>query len=400
MTIDLRTRIDPTDGPDPQRGSRIDLATIADQLGALGTPPPVVGTLEPLDLLVEGLGAWRVSWDGRRFALAPATRPDAATTWTIAGDDLADLLDDQVTPIGLMTSGRLHVAGRMSQAMDWWLTLRAALDHHGWSDPAAVAADLPDLTRSFTLDDDPREVIDFLDRAGFVHLRGVWSPEEMATISADMDRAAPTYSQGDGRSWWAKTSTGDRLVRMQGFDRHSAATAELLHDDRLRHVGDAVGLGHVHEGLEGNLIEALFKPIGVTEGISDIPWHKDCSLGRHSYECCSLTCGISVTGAGPGTGQLRVIAGSHRVLVWPALMDVDRIGLPDVALATEVGDLTVHLSCTLHMAEPPTLAERRVLYTSFRLPALDDAAARAASRRLLSVARESAPLTTSQPSAV
>ena len=33
MTIDLRTRIDPIDGPDPQRGSRIDLATIADQLG-------------------------------------------------------------------------------------------------------------------------------------------------------------------------------------------------------------------------------------------------------------------------------------------------------------------------------------------------------------------------------
>ena len=39
------------------------------------------------------------------------------------------------------------------------------------------------------------------------------------------------------------------------------------------------------------------KPIGIVEGISDVPWHKDCSLGRHSYRCCSLTVGISVTGA-------------------------------------------------------------------------------------------------------
>ena len=46
----------------------------------------------------------------------------------------------------------------------------------------------------------------------------------------------------------------------------------------------------------GNRIEALVKPIGVVEGISDVPWHKDCSLGMHSYRCCGLTCGISVTG--------------------------------------------------------------------------------------------------------
>ena len=43
----------------------------------------------------------------------------------------------------------------------------------------------------------------------------------------------------------------------------------------------------MHTGLENNRIEALVKPIGVVEGISDVPWHKDCSLGRHCYECCS-----------------------------------------------------------------------------------------------------------------
>ena len=30
--------------------------------------------------------------------------------------------------------------------------------------------------------------------------------------------------------------------------------------------------------------------------------------------------------------------------------------------------MTVHLSCTLHMSQPPVERERRVMYTSFRLP--------------------------------
>ena len=115
--------------------------------------------------------------------------------------------------------------------------------------------------------------------------------------------------------------------------------------------------------------------------------------------CCSLTVGVSVTGAGPTTGQLRVVAGSHRALVWPSLLDPAVTGLPVLPLATETGDVTIHLSCTLHMAEPPTERERRVMYTSFRLPSRDPAATDAARHALMAAARERAPLTTSQPSA-
>jgi ectoine hydroxylase-related dioxygenase (phytanoyl-CoA dioxygenase family) len=156
----------------------------------------------------------------------------------------------------------------------------------------------------------------------------------------------------------------------------------------------------VHRRRAENKIEALFKPIGVARGISDVPWHKDCSLGRHSYECCAITAGVSVTGAGAGTGQLRVVAGSHRALVWPSLLDAEaELDLPVVDLATDTGDVTLHLSCTLHMAEPPVTAERRVLYTTFGLPPADPEANLAANRRLLRASRDRAPLTTSQPAA-
>src|SRR5262249_9584201 len=119
----------------------------------------------------------------------------------------------------------------------------------------------------------------------------------------------------------------------------------------------------------------------------------------HSYDCCSLTIGISVTGAGPTSGQLHVVPGSHRALVWPSLLEPASIGLGDVALPTSTGDVTVHLSCTLHRAEPPTARERKVLYTGLRLVPRDRAAAGAALRRMVEHAREQAPLTTSQASA-
>ena len=87
----------------------------------------------------------------------------------------------------------------------------------------------------------------------------------------------------------------------------------------------------------------------------------------HSYRCCGLTCGISVTGADARSGQLRVVAGSHRALVQPAFVRSSS-DLPIVDLPTETGDVTVHCSCTLHMSQPPVERERRVMYTGFGLP--------------------------------
>jgi hypothetical protein len=182
---------------------------------------------------------------------------------------------------------------------------------------------------------------------------------------------------------------------MQAFDQCSPAAARLLSDERLLRLGTIPGDGHVHTGLEGNRIEALVKPIGIVAGISDVPWHKDCSLGRHSFECCSLTVGISVTGADARSGQLRVVAGSHRALVWPARLRPGHHDLPEIDLPTRTGDVTVHLSCTLHMSQPPEERERRVMYTSFRLPATRSAAFEAGRARVRAI-REKAPGTVSQ----
>ena len=218
-------------------------------------------------------------------------------------------------------------------------------------------------------------------------------------MSADMDAAMPSYSPDDGRSWWARTKEGDeRAVRLQYFQEHSPTTRALLADDRFLGLASLTDDGHLpgEAHLGWNVIEALVKPLNVVEGISDLPWHKDCSLGRHSYRCCSLTVGISVTGADERSGQLRVVAGSHRAVIQPAFVRRN-LDLPQVDLATRTGDITIHLSCTMHMSQAPIDAERRVMYTGFRLPE-DQAGSRAdtANEAKLRRIRERAYKTVSQ----
>jgi hypothetical protein len=80
--------------------------------------------------------------------------------------------------------------------------------------------------------------------------------------------------------------------------------------------------------------------------------------------------------------------------VWSGILQPE-LDLPQVPLATRTGDVTLHLSCTMHMAQPPLERERRVMYSGFGLPPLvaTDADALAAARARLGAIREGAPLT-------
>ena len=400
MSIDLRTR---SDGPRTPLSAADFFAGLPGWLAARGDALiNATRWLDPAPLAIEVDGArWTLHWTGIQVEVGAGDRPHAAHV-RLSAEQLDALVADQLTFIGLHASGQLDLpAGSLAELNDWWLVLRAALDDQPIHTPGQVSfrdrdgAPL-DLHRAFHPDDDRDAMRHFLAEAGFLRIVGLFSTQEMEAVSADMDRAAPAYAPGDGHSWWAKTAHGERrLVRMQGFDGHSAATAALLEEARFRALADLTGDGHTADGRRAaNRIEALFKPIGIVEGISDVPWHKDCGLGRHSYDCCGLTVGISVTGADAVSGQLRVIAGSHRALIWPARLRAG-LDLPQIDLSTETGDVTLHTSCTMHMAQPPIERERRVMYTSFALPPRSPDAA--AARARLHAVREAAPVTVSQP---
>ncbi len=398
MTVDIRSRVDgEVEAVDPARCFGEILPDAFERQRERLQDALRVFAPAPLVLEVDG-DAWTLADDHGTVRVRAGRADGAETVLRVSAAQLHDLVTDQVTVVGMQTNGSLdQPLGRFDALLDWWLLLRGALDARAPHVPGAI--DLVDasgaplaLDRSFAADAPLDDMGDFLQRAGYLHIEGVFTEDEMAAVSLDMDRAAPTYTPDDGRSWWARNAEGEQLlVRMQYFDEVSPAVERLVHDDRLQRFAGLTGDGHVYGSMEDNRIEALFKPFGVVEGISDLPWHKDCALGRHSYDCCSMTVGISVTGADARSGQLRAVAGSHRALMWPSDHREHRSDLPAVDLPTRTGDVTVHLSCTLHKSQPPIERERRVLYTGFRLPLRGTDAERDARERLRAI-REDAPV--------
>jgi hypothetical protein len=61
------------------------------------------------------------------------------------------------------------------------------------------------------------------------------------------------------------------------------------------------------------------------------------------------------------------MAGSHRANIARAQID-ETLDLPAVTLRARRGDVSVHMSCTVHRSTHPSSRERRVAYTGFALP--------------------------------
>lgn len=292
---------------------------------------------------------------------------------------LSDLVQDWTTTMGLAMNSRVKMTqGSFEHWIGWEPVLRALFDGRPVHEAGAITLTDQDgkgldLSRAFERDDDRDEISHFLHQAGFLHLRSVFTEAEMAAVSADLDVALGCARQDDGASWWAGDSKGvQQAVRVLFFQEQSAALRTLLQDDRLSWLATITGdnlCGSV-DGAGWLGAEGLIKPLDIKTGLSDLPWHKDCGQGQHSYYCNGLSIGISVTGADELSGALGIVPGSHRANVQTAGKDVS-LDLPVIKLATQTGDLTVHCSDTLHRAYPPIARPRKVVYTGFRQPLME-----------------------------
>ena len=285
---------------------------------------------------------------------------------------LSDLVQDYQSTMGLAMTARVQLeSGQMDDWLGWEPVLRALLDGRKVYAPGDVTfldlAGAPlDLDRVFSVDDDREEIAHFLHEAGFLHLRGLFTESEMARVADDIDDYIARAEPDDGDSWWAENHQGQKqAVRVLNFYEKSESLRDLVQSDRYQWLGDLTGDGHQHR----RSAEGLVKPLGIVRGLSDLPWHKDCGQGRHSYLCNALTCGISVTGADRESGALGVVPGSHRANVKMPGRDPIMDMAPRM-LETQTGDVTVHCSDTLHRAHPPTERPRKVVYSGFGLPLL------------------------------
>jgi len=370
VSVDLRTRLDAEQAPiHAGQFFRERLPDLFDAAQAEIAPGARALPLRPFCIETDG-EPWTLAWSHDRVSVSSG--PKGQSRVRLCAEQLTDIVNDQSTPIALMSTAQLDMPeGGLADFLNWWLVLRSAIDRR----PIHVRGDVKfssEIRRSFTPEDSDEEMRAFLEDTGYLHIKGLFSEDEMAEVEADFPVAAPHFEKGDPKAWFATTRDGvEHLVRMEGFDRYSPATSALIDEERFQRLGRIPGIGHVSVRRPGARVAALSKPIGVVKGISDIPWHKDCSLGRHAYECCSLTVGISVNGADAESGQLRLVPGSHRALVWPAPCIQPGLDLEAIELPTRTGDVTIHLSCTQHMSQPPKRRTRKVLYTNFGLEPRD-----------------------------
>jgi len=371
VSIDVRTRL-AKDVRSIERDEMLD-AVLPDAIalhGELAARGLVYQGVPPLGLDVDGRAVTIEAASGS-LILRPGT-DEAGVTVVLDADALSDLLQDTQSTMGLAMTARVKVtSGSINDWIGWEPVLRALLDGrkvHEAGDVTFVdgTGKELDLGRVFTLDDDRVLMAHFLEQAGFLHLRAVFEPSEMADLAADVDHWIARATPDDGESWWATDEHGvDQAVRVLFFYEKSPVLRSLLHDRRIDWIGELTGDGHVPSGGA----EGLVKPLGIVRGLSDLPWHKDCGQGKHSYECNGLTCGLSVTGADRTSGALGIIPGSHRANTMATGRD-PHLDLRPRMLETMTGDVTVHCSDLLHRAHPPISRPRKVVYSGFKLPSM------------------------------
>jgi len=375
MSVDTRTRpvraaprVEPSDfwaGPWQESLARNGARAAADA-AYLG--------LTPLAITIDG-ESWTLRADGP--TLEAARGNDGAPEVRIDRDAFSDLVYEQRSALGLVIAGRVDGDPDANATFCAWdPVLRSALDGRPVYRPGDVQlldddGSALDFDRQFRLDEPGAG--HFLAEAGFVLLQDVFTDEEMDAVDADLARAVANARPDDGTSWWATTRDGERYpCRILDFADQSPALRALIDDPRFDAIGDLLGVGHrpgdpFGEHFADVTAEGLVKRVGSVEGLACLPWHKDCDRGGHSLFCSGLTIGVCLTPVDEAHGGLDVVAVSHRANI--ARAQVERgLDLPRVRLRADRGDVTVHMSCTLHQSTHPKSRERRVAYTGFALP--------------------------------
>jgi Phytanoyl-CoA dioxygenase (PhyH) len=310
--------------------------------------------LEPLTVEVGGDSVtYRIADDG--VEVVEGVR-GPRTHVRLSPEAWSDFAHQHRSTFGLDYAGLLDcVTGRSEGLGRWEPTLRAV-----WAGQDPSLPDVETCPPGTPLEEQ-------LATQGFALVRDVFSPDEVEALRAEVDRLTPLARPGDQRSWWARTAEGDEVCcRLLYTEERSDVIPEIaLGDGRLAELVGAMGesVRVADDRFDG--LAVVMKPPGVVEGLSDLPWHRDCGLGGHSIMCPLLNVGIQLDAATPDTGQLEFLPGSHASAWWPRDQQaVD--GRPTVAVDTQPGDVTVHYGHVLHRAGPPAgVGGRRSMYATF-----------------------------------
>ena len=194
----------------------------------------------------------------------------------------------------------------------------------------------------------------FLVTAGYVVVTGVFDTESVTGLRASARRVEHLAVPGDTTSWWGRTADGAEVLNRAMNGATQPDLAALHHDDRVRRVAELAPEPLQSRRMDGvHPVTVLWKRPNVTEGLGDLPWHRDCGMGGHAINCPTTVMTVCLTDGSPEAGELRALPGSHRGS-YPFIDGRDEAAPSGVGLAVTAGDVSLHYSDVMHASLPPT----------------------------------------------
>jgi ectoine hydroxylase-related dioxygenase (phytanoyl-CoA dioxygenase family) len=211
-----------------------------------------------------------------------------------------------------------------------------------------------DVEATFTLGDDRGDMAHFLDAAGYLFVRGVFSAAEVAAFRREAEELAGEARKGDKLSWWGKDAAGAEVLTRVTRGGARPKLRALPGDPRLLALKDLADPSFEHRVTSSDEgVSVIWKRPRMSEGLGDLPWHRDCGMGGHALMCPRLVVSTYLTPATPETGELRMLPGSWQRGCGP--IDARHPDAPrGASFAAAPGDVSLHYSDTMHAAPPPT----------------------------------------------
>lgn len=285
----------------------------------------------------------------------------ATTVIELARERFVQLTEDLESAAGLVYGDRVaSLRGDLMDLMQWEPALRWMYRDRPIYDPDAVElrdaqGRVLDPTRAFEVDDDPAEMAEFLRVVGYLWVRNVLDPEEIATLQEESARLAAAAREGDQESWWGRDASGDSVLCRVLRAGKEPKMRSLHGDPRLERFASLcdVPMEHKQGPTDKDGVTLLWKRPGVKEGLGDLPWHRDCGMGGHASMCPTAVLSIFLGPNTPEAGQIRFLPGSWKSSF--PFVDGTSEGAPvGVGPAAQPGDVTFHYGDGMHVAPPPT----------------------------------------------
>lgn len=337
----------------------------------------------PIALCVEEGSAYSYVEDRGEVRIVPGVSADAELVIELPLAAWQDYLYELRTSAGLMGSRAVRFRrGGFADWDTWEPAIRCMYSGTPIYRPSTLdlrdLADRPiDLTRDFTVRDEPDEMAHFLRTTGHLVVRGVFSPDRVEELAGEVERIRSLCREGEPDSLWAEDADGRRSpYRLTYLGMRSPRIAALADDPMVRMLCDLAGQDVVAVTDRENGQVAVLKEFDAAPTpvpVADLPWHKDCALGGCPITCPRVHVGIRLDEASRGGAQLYTLAGSWGTVAHERFTPQEWEQLPVVAIHTEPGDVTIHMGCGLHAGPSATATPRRhTLYVQFDNPRIFD----------------------------